>query len=109
MEDEDRVRGSGCCCCGADCWRGSARILWIVVSSSLAPSLTLIGVGEVGVSGRLSRGDSSSGEKEGNEVKDLSEAAMDEAELEGCDVNLALLLLARTIVDLCELLDRADC
>ena len=27
------------------------------------------------------------GEKEGKEVRDLSEAAMDDAELEGCDTN----------------------
>jgi hypothetical protein len=32
-----------------------------------------------------SRGDS--GENDGNEVRDLSEAAMDDAELEGCDVS----------------------
>jgi hypothetical protein len=32
-----------------------------------------------------SRGDS--GEKEGNEVSDLSEGAMDDAALEGCDVS----------------------
>ena len=34
--------------------------------------------------GRSSRGDS--GEKEGNEVRDLSEGAMEEAELDGYDV-----------------------
>lgn len=65
------------------------------------------GDGETGVSRRRSRGDS--GEKEGKEVKDLSEAAMEEAELEGWEVILPLLLVARTSVDLCELLDRREC
>lgn len=101
MEDEDRVRGSGC----ETDWRGSGRALGVLSS---APSFTMIGEGEVGVSSRPSRGDS--GEKEGKDVRDLSEAAIDEAELEGWDVNLALLLLvARTTVDLWELLDRTDC
>lgn len=100
MEDEDRVRGSGG---GADC-RGSGAALGVV---SWGPSVMVTGEGEVGVSGGLSRGDS--GEKEGNEVRDLSEAAIEEAELDGCDVNLALLLGARPIVDRWELLDLADC
>lgn len=102
MEDEERVCGSGCA--GTAAWSGSA---WALGVMSAALSLTVMGEGEVGVSGRLSRGDS--GEKEGNEVRDLSEAAMDEAELEGCEVNLARLLGARPMVDLWELLDRADC
>lgn len=78
---------------------------------SFAPSFAItgagdLGVGEVGVSRRSSRGDS--GEKEGKDVKDLSEAAIDEAELEGCEGSLVLLLLPRTRVDLCELLDRKE-
>lgn len=86
------------------------------VKSSLVSFLMLVvvvvvavvtGEGEVGVPRRSSRGDS--GEKEGKEVKDLSDGAMEDAELDGCEVSLALLLLARTVVDLCELLDRADC
>lgn len=100
MEEDERLRGSPC---------GSGREFAegaIGVGSS-APSLVMTGVGEVGVSMRWSCGDS--GENEGNEVKDLSEAAIEEAELDGCEVNLALLLLARTVVDLCELLDRKDC
>lgn len=73
---------------------------------SAAPSFVMTGVGDVGVSSRSSRGDS--GEKEGKDVRDLSEAAIDEAELEAWDVSLALLLLTRTSVDLCELLDRKE-
>lgn len=42
----------------------------------------------------VSRGDS--GENEGNDVRDLSEAAMDEAELDGCDVSFRA-LLPRTV------------
>lgn len=38
--------------------------------------------------GLPSRGDS--GEKDGNEVNDLSEAAMEDVELDGCEVSLAL-------------------
>lgn len=44
------------------------------------------------MAGRSRRGDSSA--KDGNEVSDLSEAAMDEAELEGCEVTF---LLARDV------------
>lgn len=43
---------------------------------------------KVSKKGLPSRGDS--GEKDGKEVKDLSEAAIEEAELDGCEVNLAL-------------------
>jgi hypothetical protein len=46
----------------------------VVESSSLRKKLTL-----------SSRGDS--GEKDGNEVSDLSDGATEEAELEGCDVS----------------------
>lgn len=85
-------------------WRDAMAAAFGVESS--APSFVITGVGEVGVSRRSSRGDS--GEKEGKEVKDLSEAAIEEAELEGWEVSRALLLLTRTSVDLCELLDRKE-
>jgi len=48
------------------------------------------------------------GEKEGKEVRDLSEAAMDEAELEGCEV-FFLDLDGRTVPDRWLFIDVADC
>lgn len=50
-----------------------------------------------GAKGRLSFGES--GEKDGKDVRDLSEAATDDAELEGCEV-IFLALLGRTVWDL---------
>jgi hypothetical protein len=52
---------------------------------------------------RSSRGES--GEKEGNEVNDLSEGAMEDAELDGCDVSF---FRARA-VDRWLLIEVADC
>jgi hypothetical protein len=47
-----------------------------------------------------------SGEKLGNEVSDLSDSAIEAAELDGCEVSLALfLLLARAVVDLSDLVE----
>lgn len=99
MEEGDRVRGSA----GESSCRGWVAIVGIF---SWETSLKVTGVGEVGVSGR-SCGES--GEKEGKEVRDLSDGAMEEAELEGWEASLALLLPVYNMVDLCELLDRADC
>ncbi len=69
--------------------------------SSVAPS------GASGERRLPSRGDP--GEKEGNEVSDLSDAMMDEAELDGSDTSLALLDEARTAVDRWLLTDVPDC
>lgn len=99
MEDGARDRPSA----GEGCRDAIAAAFGV---ESTAPSFVMTGVGEMGVSRRSSRGDS--GEKEGKDVKDLSEAAIEEAELEGWEVSLALLLLTRTSVDLCELLDRKE-
>lgn len=97
MDEEERVRGSFCT--GTTTASVSLTVVVVVMTGT--------GDGEVGVSGRWSEGDS--GEKEGNDVRDLSDAAMDEAELDGCEAMRALLLLARTVDDLWELLERIDC
>lgn len=56
---------------------------------SAAPGVRLRGgSAKLSKKGLVSRGES--GEKEGKDVSDLSDAATEEAELEGCDVSLAL-------------------
>lgn len=67
--------------------------------ASFEPSAAGAGDGEEGVLGTSSRGET--GEKLGKETRDLSDSAIEVAELEGCDVSLPLLLLvARTVADL---------
>jgi hypothetical protein len=79
---------------------------------SSAPSVAGAGAGDgedgaLGVSSSSSCGET--GEKLGNETRDLSDSAIEVAELEGCDVSLPLLLLvARTVADLCDLVECTD-
>lgn len=60
----------------------------------MATVLRIVPAKDSGVSGRSKR--DVSGDREGNEIRERSEAAMEDAELDGCDVILRFRDLART-------------
>lgn len=102
MAEEGRVGASSRA--GGGAWMYGTAALRV---ASSAPSAAGAGDGEDGVLGASSRGET--GEKLGKETRDLSDSAIEVAELEGCEVSFPLLLLvARTVADLCDLVEWTD-
>ena len=92
---------------GGGGWMNGTAALALGVASSAPSTAAGAGEGEDGVLGASSRGET--GEKLGKETRDLSDSAIEVAELEGCEVSFPLLLLvARTVADLCDLVEWTD-
>ena len=100
MSEETKVSTIEWTDCGLDVFLGGMVVVAVAVEGWATASRS-------GVRGRPNDGEP--GEKEGKEVRDLSEAAMEEAELDGCEVIFALDLdLARRVCPLALLMEAVD-